>query len=62
MPGCLTSKASGQTHIEISPRAFDLDAFIMQGVMIADKGYPDPFNNVLQQFYGYESVAVKVET
>ena len=61
----LELKDGGETHIEISPRAFDLDRFLLHGVIEAEAGppeagadYADPFNLPLLIYYGFESITL----
>ena len=61
----LDLKDSGQTHIRIPPRAFDLDRFLLHGEIVAEPGLPatgannaDPFNLQLLNYYGFESITL----
>ena len=50
----LELKKSGQKHIEIPPRAFDLEDFISGGVIVADDG----FRKALLDYYEFDSITL----
>ena len=50
----LELKKSGQKHIEIPPRAFDLEDFILGGVIVADDGFP----KALLDYYEFDSITL----
>ena len=49
-------KKSGQKNIEIPPRAFDLDGFLLGGAIVADTGYTDA--GLLLEYYGFDSITL----
>ena len=50
----LELKKSGQKHIEIPPRAFDLEDFILGGVIVVDDGFP----KALLDYYEFDSITL----
>lgn len=55
----LELKNSGETHVEIPPRAFDLKVFLFTQKIVPDDGYDDvDLGNSVLEFYGLESITL----
>ena len=54
----LELKKSGQKHIEIPPRAFDLHNFLLRGAIVADDGYTGFADLHLLEHYGFDSITL----